>query len=52
MDITGARWSLTGAEAILKLRALCANGDFEEYWDYHLRKEHGRIHKSRYSLAA
>jgi hypothetical protein len=31
MDITGARWGLTGAEAILKLRALKANGDFNDY---------------------
>jgi hypothetical protein len=52
MDITGARWSLTGAEAILKLRALITNGDFDEYWPYHLRKEHERIHKARYALAA
>ena len=29
MDITGARWGLEGAEAILKLRALIATGDFE-----------------------
>ena len=28
MDITGARWGLPGAEAILKLRALLSNGDF------------------------
>ena len=27
-DITGARWGLAGAEAILKLRALKTNGDF------------------------
>jgi hypothetical protein len=32
MDITGARWGLEGAEAILKLRALIASGDFEDYW--------------------
>jgi hypothetical protein len=31
MDITGARWSLAGAEAILRLRALTANGDFDAY---------------------
>ena len=30
MDITGARWGLDGAEAILKLRALIANGDYPE----------------------
>ena len=48
MDITGARWGLDGAEAILKLRALIANGDFDQYWRYHLRKEHERIHNVRY----
>jgi len=52
MDITGARWGLDGAEAILKLRALTTNGDFDDYWAYHLRKEHERIHKARYDLAA
>jgi hypothetical protein len=29
MDITGARWGMSGAEAILKLRALRSNGDFD-----------------------
>jgi hypothetical protein len=32
MDITGARWGLEGAEAVLKLRALRSNGDFSSYW--------------------
>ncbi len=36
MDITGARWGLDGAEAILKLRAIRSNGDFDEYFHYHL----------------
>jgi len=48
MDITGARWGLEGAEAILKLRAVIANGDFEDYWQFHLRREHERIHHARY----
>ena len=48
MDITGARWSLTGAEAVLRLRALVANGDFDAYWDFHLTREFARIHASRY----
>ena len=39
MDLTGARWGLTGAEAILKLRALRSDGDWDEYWYYHLRQE-------------
>jgi hypothetical protein len=48
MDITGARWGLEGAEAILKLRALTASGDLDAYWRYHLRREHERIHHARY----
>jgi hypothetical protein len=48
MDITGARWGLEGAEAILKLRALIANGDFEKYWRFHLRREHERVHHAKY----
>ena len=48
MDITGARWGLPGAEAILKLRALTSNGDFDRYWTWHLTQEQQRIHTSRY----
>jgi hypothetical protein len=48
MDITGARWGLEGAEVILKLRAIIANGDFEDYWRFHLRREHERIHHAKY----
>ena len=47
-DITGARWGLAGAEAILKLRAIKANGDFEEYWRYHLAQERHHVHEARY----
>ena len=47
-DVTGARWGLSGAEAILKLRALRSNGDFENYWTWHLTQERQRVHKSRY----
>ena len=49
MGRTGARWSLTGAEAILRLRALRASGDFDDYWQFHLAKEHERVHRSRYA---
>ena len=49
MDITGARWSVHGAEAILKLRATRTNGDFDNYWRFHLSRERQRIHESRYA---
>ena len=36
MDLTGARWSLQGAEAVLKLRSISSSGDWNEYWKYHI----------------
>lgn len=48
MEITGARWSLEGAEAVLKLRALVGCGDFDDYSEYHIRQEKLRNHDSRY----
>jgi len=32
MDVTGARWSLPGAEAVLKLRALRSSHDFDVFY--------------------
>ena len=49
MDLTGARWGLAGAEAILKLRALRSSGDFDEYWAFHERQEWDRNHAARYA---
>ncbi len=44
MDITGARWTTRGAEAMLKVRALMKSGDWDEYCRFHFRKEHDRTH--------
>ena len=49
MDITGARWGLPGAEAVLRLRALRSSGDFDEYWSLHEHCEYRRTHQSRYA---
>jgi hypothetical protein len=49
MEVTGARWGLDGAEAVLKLRALVGNGDFDDYFDYHLQQEKRRNHDSHYT---
>lgn len=43
-----ARWSLKGAEAVLRLRALRSSGDFEQYWNYHVAKEYQRNHAANY----
>ncbi|MCH9692253.1 MAG: ISKra4 family transposase, partial [Gammaproteobacteria bacterium] len=48
MDITGARWGLKTAEAVLKLRSLRSSGDFEQYWEYHKQRELERNHLVKY----
>jgi hypothetical protein len=49
MEITGARWSLEGAEAILRLRSLRASGDLDDYWRHHEQRELERNHVTRYA---
>jgi hypothetical protein len=48
MDITGARWRLPRAEAILKLRSLHSSGDSAEYWAFYKAQVLKRNHASRY----
>lgn len=48
LDVTGARWSLLGAEAVLCIRALVTSGDFDEYWRLHEANEHDRNHGTKY----
>ena len=48
MDITGAKWRLASAEAVLRLRALRSSKDFDEYWDFHEVCEYKRNHQNRY----
>ncbi len=49
MEVTGARWSLNGAEAILRLRALRSSHDFDEYWTFHEAQEYERNHRALYA---
>jgi len=42
MDITGARWGLQRAEAILKLRSLKISGDLSAYLAFHFEQEQQR----------
>ena len=56
LDIAGARWGLDGAEAVLTLRAVISNGDFEAYWRFHLPWENQRLYpgmaQGQYTLGA
>jgi hypothetical protein len=49
MDLTGARWRLRSAEAVLRLRSIMSSGDFDEYWRFHEKAEAERNHLSRYA---
>ena len=49
LGITGARWRLRGAEAVLRLRALRSSGDFDEYWAFHEARQWQRTHQQRYA---
>ena len=49
MEITGARWGLEGGEAVLKLRALVINGDFDAYWAFHETQEYQRNHQATFA---
>ena len=56
LSVSGARWGLDGAEAVLTLRAVISNGDFEKYWRFHLEREHQRLYpgikQGQYTLSA
>jgi len=49
MDITGARWSLGQAKAILKLRSLKVSGDLAAYLAFHFEQKHKPITPDRRS---
>jgi hypothetical protein len=51
MALSGARWRLEGAEAVLKLRAIRKNDDWDRYFAFHVVQERKRVHESRYAGA-
>jgi len=38
------RWSIDGAQAVLELRAVKINGDWEKFWAYRVRQEKRRLY--------
>ena len=42
LGITGARWDLPGAEAVLRLRALHTSHDWNDHWRFHQQQESRR----------
>jgi hypothetical protein len=44
MEQAGMRWTLSGAQALLDLRAVRINGDWEAYWQFHRQQQHHRLY--------
>jgi hypothetical protein len=44
MERSGMRWKIPGAQAMLTLRAVRANGDWETFQDFRIRHETQRLH--------
>jgi len=39
MEGSGMRWTVPGAEAVLKTRAVQLNGDWDPFWQFHMQQE-------------
>jgi hypothetical protein len=44
MEGCGMRWSVEGAEAMLRLRSVYLSDDWQDYWCYHVEAEGRRLH--------
>ena len=44
MELTGMKWSLKGAEAMIRLRSVDINGDWEDFWKFHRKAERNRLY--------
>jgi hypothetical protein len=44
MEQAGMRWTKDGAQAVLDLRAVRINGDWEAYWQFHRHQQHQRLY--------
>jgi len=44
MEQAGMRWTQDGAQAILDLRAVRVNHDWDAYWQFHRQQQHHRLY--------
>jgi hypothetical protein len=47
-ELSGMRWTQTGVENLLRLRAVAENGDWEEYHQFRKRQRHTRLYDQPY----
>ncbi len=46
LERAGMRWHPDGARAMLDLRAVYLNGEWEEFWGYHVEQEDDRLYRT------
>jgi hypothetical protein len=46
MQQAGMRWTQAGAQALLDLRAVRLNGDWDPYWRFHRERQHARRYRT------
>jgi hypothetical protein len=44
MEGSGRRWSVIGAESVLLLRSVYTSGDWEDYWQTHIKQSRERLY--------
>jgi hypothetical protein len=47
MERSGMRWTQSGAQAVLDLRAVRVNDDWDEYQRFRRQRRHRRLYDSR-----
>lgn len=52
MEQSGMRWSIAGAQAVLKQRAVVKNGDWDDFWRFYIDAERERRYPMVYQRAA
>jgi hypothetical protein len=45
LELTGMRWTVTGAQAMLHQRAIYLNGDWEDYMSYYIQTEQTTLYR-------
>jgi hypothetical protein len=46
LEPSGMRWTKVGAHAVLDLRAVRLNGQWDRYWPFHRQQQHHRLYHS------
>ena len=49
-ECSGMRWTMAGAEAMLKVRAVERSGDLDEYWRFHREAENQRLYGRQWEI--